>query len=64
MAFSLYLRASNYLSMIDLHKEQTTDLELRMWCVAQVRGTDGSIDFEKIEKLYDFVSRGLVRQGE
>lgn len=49
--------------MIDLNKEQTTDLELRMWCVSQVRGTDGNIDFEKIEKLYDFVSRGLVKQS-
>ena len=41
---------------------QTTDLDVRMWCVNQVLSTDSSIDFEKIEKLYDFVSKGLAKQ--
>lgn len=43
---------------------QISDLDVRMWCVTQVLNTDSSIDFEKIEKLYAFISKGLAKQEE
>lgn len=41
-----------------------SDLQLRIWCAEQCRNTNGELNIEKMEKLYQFVSSHLDKSWE